>query len=184
MPPHAERVHPIEMKLRDMGQLFNTMDPSPFHEKDLDHDAEEYIEGTAAEIPVGKPISLVIRLAEWPHDRDPRTVVEQAVHNYYAYRARMNERAFRLLVREAASSLCIGIAFLLLCITASEAIGEAGEGTFLSFLQESLLIGGWVAMWRPLELCLYEWWPLLKAGRVLRKLSRMPVHVIHDVAAH
>ena len=35
--------HSISLKLRDMSQLFNSMDPSPFIEKDLDDDAEEFI---------------------------------------------------------------------------------------------------------------------------------------------
>ena len=38
-----DRGHPdiIRLKLRDMKQLFNSMDPSPFIEKDLDDDAED-----------------------------------------------------------------------------------------------------------------------------------------------
>jgi hypothetical protein len=28
----------IEVNLQDLEQFFNTMDSSPFHEKDLDHD--------------------------------------------------------------------------------------------------------------------------------------------------
>ena len=35
--------HIIRLKLRDMSQLFNSMDPSPFVEKDLDDDAEGFI---------------------------------------------------------------------------------------------------------------------------------------------
>jgi hypothetical protein len=31
--------HCIKLKLRDMSQLFNSMDPTPFIEKDLDDDA-------------------------------------------------------------------------------------------------------------------------------------------------
>ncbi len=27
-------------------------------------------------------------------------------------------------------------------------------------IREGLLIGGWVAMWRPLEVCQYDWWPI------------------------
>ena len=30
------RVNTIEVKLEELEQLFNTIDPSPFHEKDLD----------------------------------------------------------------------------------------------------------------------------------------------------
>ena len=35
----------IELELHDMMQLFDSMDPSPFREKDLDPDAEEFIVG-------------------------------------------------------------------------------------------------------------------------------------------
>jgi hypothetical protein len=30
----------IEVKVQTLHQLFNSMDPSPFHERDLDRDAE------------------------------------------------------------------------------------------------------------------------------------------------
>jgi hypothetical protein len=35
--------HTISLQLRDTNQLFNSMDPSPFIEKDLDDDAKEFI---------------------------------------------------------------------------------------------------------------------------------------------
>ena len=31
---------------------------------------------------------------------------------------------------------------------------------FARMASESLLIGGWVAMWRPLEVFIYDWWPV------------------------
>jgi hypothetical protein len=37
-----EHDNSIEIKLQEFEQLFNTIDPSPFHEKDLDHDLEEF----------------------------------------------------------------------------------------------------------------------------------------------
>ena len=55
--------HRIEVNLRDVSQLFNTMDPSPFHEKDLDHDAEEFIVSWAREFPVKEPLVLVLHPA-------------------------------------------------------------------------------------------------------------------------
>jgi hypothetical protein len=44
-------------------------------------------------------------------------------------------------------------------------------------LRESLLIGGWVAMWRPTELFLYEWWPIRSEARLFDRLSVMPVRI-------
>jgi hypothetical protein len=48
----------------------------------------------------------------------------------------------------------------------------------LSLLRESLVIAGWVAMWRPMEIYLYEWWPLRRRRRVYQKLSRIPLEVV------
>jgi hypothetical protein len=42
----------IEIYLENLEQFFNSMDPSPFHEKDLDDNAEEFIISWAEEFQV------------------------------------------------------------------------------------------------------------------------------------
>jgi hypothetical protein len=44
-------------------------------------------------------------------------------------------------------------------------------------IREGFLIGGWVAMWRPLEVFLYDWWPIRAEARLFDRLSRMPVRI-------
>jgi hypothetical protein len=63
----TDRGHPhtISLKLRDTNQLFNSMDPSPFIEKDLDDDAEEFIVSWAQEFPPNASIKLRIHLDQW-----------------------------------------------------------------------------------------------------------------------
>ena len=177
-PPHR-----IELNLRDVNQLFNTMDPSPFHEKDLDHDAEEFILSWAREFPVHEPVALVVHLSEVAPDCNPQMLVEQAVHNYFVYRARLNRLEFRQLMQQGRKSLIIGLLFLVACLFASEALARVSSGTLLSVLRESLTIGGWVAMWRPMEIYLYDWWPLQRRGKVFEKLGRMPIEVLGGLPA-
>ena len=43
---------------------------------------------------------------------------------------------------------------------------------FAGVARESLLIGGWVAMWRPLEVFLYDWWPIRAEAKSLRSIER------------
>jgi hypothetical protein len=43
--------------------------------------------------------------------------------------------------------------------------------------REGLTIIGWVAMWKPLDIYLYRWWPLLALRRLYQRLSAMPVEV-------
>lgn len=71
-------------------------------------------------------------------------------------------------------SLFIGLAFLATTLTASQLLGQGG---FATTLRHSLEIGGWVALWRPLEMFLYDWWPILGDKLFYRRLARMPVQI-------
>lgn len=150
------------------------MDPSPFHERDLDDDAEEFIVGWAQEFPRRDPVSLVVHVNQLPAHGDPQHLLETAVHNYFAYRAKLNRLEFRHLLKQGRATLIIGLAFLSACLITSQLLRRQA-GTLPIVLREGLIIAGWVAMWRPMEIFLYEWWPLLRRGRLYEKLSRMHV---------
>jgi len=110
-----QRENTIEVSLRGVEQFFNTIDPSRFHEKDLDHDLEEFIVSWATEYPLNEPIRLVVHLQMILPDTDTHAVIERAVHNYFAYKTDLNLREFRNLLREGRISLVIGLSFLALC---------------------------------------------------------------------
>jgi hypothetical protein len=174
----AERAHPqiIRLELREVSQLFNSMDPSPFIERDLDGDAEEFIVGWARELPTNVPITLRIYLRDWP-EADPKELISQAVHNYFAHRAQITHLEFRRLMREGRTSFSIGAIFLAACLVIIRTLLADRTGASAGILRESLTIAGWVAMWRPMQIYLYDWWPLRQTGRIFTKLSRMPVEV-------
>jgi hypothetical protein len=44
-------------------------------------------------------------------------------------------------------------------------------------IAEGLLIMGWVAMWRPIETFLYDWWPIRRHRALLTQIARMPIEV-------
>jgi hypothetical protein len=167
----------IELRLREVKQLFNSMDPSPFRERDLDGDAEEFVESWAQEFPADAPLTLRVHLEEWPAD-DPTGLIREAVHNYFAYRARQDNLDFRTLMRQGRTSLLIGLVFLAGCLIAIKTLAGRSTDTWAGVLRESLTIAGWVAMWRPMQIYLYDWWPLRRRLRIHTKLSLMPVEVI------
>jgi len=170
------RPHYIRLKLHDLGQLFNSMDPSPFIEKDLDDDAAEFIVSWAQEFPSDARIRLHVYLDQWPAE-DPTELITTAVHNYFAYRAEITNLEFKGLLKQGRTSLFIGLLFLSVCLGLSKVLLGNKAGTWAAITRESLTIAGWVAMWRPMQIYLYDWWPLRRRGRVYRKLSRMPVEV-------
>jgi hypothetical protein len=112
--PKGEKT--IDVNLEDLEQFFNTMDPSPFHEKDLDQDLEEFIVSWATEYSLHDPLRLVVYLQNRPPDIDAQSVIEQAVRNYFAYKTGLNQREFKQLLREGRLSLLIGLLFLTLCL--------------------------------------------------------------------
>lgn len=78
--------------------------------------------------------------------------------------------------REGWTSLLIGLAFLAACVTIAHTLTPF-MGRWNPVMKEGLTIIGWVAMWRPLEIYLYRWWPIRHLGEVFRKLGEIPVEI-------
>ncbi|MGZ5033868.1 MAG: hypothetical protein ACXWAC_11780 [Usitatibacter sp.] len=173
---HTE-VHQIELRLNELSQLFNSMDPTPFHHKDLDRDAEEFIESWALEFPQASRFHITVHLTQMPPE-DPTELVTEAIRNYFTYKAQLSRRMVVVLLREGRTSLLIGVAFLSTCLLAADLLTPLAEGTFLKILRESLTIGGWVAMWRPMQTFLYDWWPLVRRSRIYHNLGLAKVRVL------
>lgn len=167
----------IEVKLAELAQLFNSMDPSPFHERDLDHDAEEFIVSWAQEHPRDDDLHLVIHLSNPPADAAQTAAsVKESVQHYFDYRSDMLWREFRQLMKEGRGTLIIGLVFMFACEFAAVMLFQ-GDVPLKIVAREGLTILGWVAMWRPLEIYLYRWWPLLGKRRLYQRLARMEVEV-------
>lgn len=174
----------IEVHVEELRQIFNSLDPTPFRQRDIDPRAEEFIVGWARDVPVGKPLGLRIHADREPVVPDAVATVREAVREYFAERADATRRRLRLLFRVGRTSLAIGLGFLAVSIVVGDLVESVlGETRFGGLASESLLIGGWVAMWRPLEIFLYEWWPIRAEARLYDRLSAMTVRVVQPVNA-
>ena len=167
----------ITLRLRELSQLFNSMDPSPFVERDLDADAEEFITSWARELPVNRELELIIQLAA-PASADRLAGVEDAVRRYFATRTTIKRLEFSQLMRRGRLSLGVGVIFLVSCLLLGQLVAKSTFGAAANIVQEGLTICGWVAMWRPLEVYLYDWWPLLEERRRLDLLARIRVRIV------
>jgi hypothetical protein len=166
----------IEVRLRELAQLFNSLDPSPFIDRDLDADAEEFIVSWARELPHHRDLELVIHVAT-PPESDRAEGVQAAVNHYFASRAEMKRGELRQLLRRGRASLVIGVLFLAACFGLGLLLRTALPAGWEDFVELGLHIVGWVAMWRPLEIYLYDWWPVKNDLRLLERLARMPVRL-------
>ena len=169
----------IEVRVREVRQLFDAMDPSPFREKDLDPNAEDYIVESLKEVPGVLPCTLVIHLDQSTGLPDEAKLIAEAVRTHFGRRGQAFQRQLHRLMRRGVISLTIGIAFLVVVFGVARLTGDLlGETPVSHLSREGLMIVGWVAMWRPLEIFLYDWWPILGDKRIRERLSRMEVRVI------
>ena len=170
-------VHQIELRIVALSELFNSMDPTPFQHRDLDRDAVEFLESWALEFPPASHFRIIVHIENMPPD-DPTPLVSEAMRNYFDYKSVLALRNLRLLLIEGRTSLVIGIGFLALCVLGADLLATFTTNTFFRLLKESLLIGGWVAMWRPLQIFLYDWWPVVRRRRIYRNLGHASVQVL------
>jgi hypothetical protein len=167
----------LEIRLNSVRQLFHTLDPAPFHEKDLDENAAAYLLEACDEAGGRLALRLVVHLPDSEAQSAAAHTLQEAVNNYFAYRERQMRRDLVKLLRYGAVSLVIGLVFLMGCIALRRALIATPLLVDQSIIVEGLLILGWVAMWRPIEVLLYDWWPLARRRAVLRRLAVIPVEV-------
>jgi hypothetical protein len=171
----------IEVQVAELRQLFNSIDPSPFQERDLDPRAEEFIVGTSRELPADAPLALLVHLDRPAGRPDEAALLRESIHFFFAGQADSARRRLRKLFRDGRVSLAIGLVVLAGTIALAQLVSGQGGGVG-DILHESLLIGGWVAMWRPLEVFLYEWWPIRADAILFDRLAAMPVRISYPAA--
>lgn len=84
-------------------------------------------------------------------------------------------RRRRSLMREGRQYLAVGIAFLFACGVAGYFALRALPPPIGLFVDQGLLIVGWVANWKPIEIFLYDWRPLRRDESLFAALGRMEI---------
>jgi hypothetical protein len=180
-PPNCEL---IEVRVAELKQLFNSMDASPFRERDLDPEAEAFIVGWAREAPRGATPALLVNLKRAPPPpglADEPGALRDVIREFFMHRAKVTRDRLRQLLRIGRISLLVGLVFLVAAVGLGDFIANAMKGQRLGeLLREGLVICGWVAMWRPLEIFLYGWWPIRTEVRLFDRLSVMPVRIAYE----
>jgi uncharacterized membrane protein (DUF485 family) len=167
----------IELKLNSLMQLFDSFDPSPFHEKELDPDAEEYIYNAVDEFPFKKPIKIMIYLPPAEVSAEIEFNLKKAIINHFSYKKILTEIELRRLLYQGRRNLIIALVFLFLCLLTIRLLSAFDESLMNTLFSEGLLIIGWVAMWEPIHIFLYGWWPIVHERNIYQKIVDMDVSI-------
>ncbi len=176
--PDSSTPQTIELNVEKVAQLFHTLDPFPFPERDLDRDAEEFIVGWARELRSDQPIRILIHLPAAEAHSEAAQTLAASIQRYFSYRAKIVSLDLKELFRIGRRSLAIGLAVLAVCILLSRSLGgHFSSAPMGRFVEESLIILGWVANWRPIEILLYDWWPIVRRRNLFRRLAAADVTI-------
>jgi hypothetical protein len=167
----------IELRLREGAQLFNTLDPFPFPERDLSAEAERFIVEWARELPKDSPIEILIHLQSGAAEAARTGDLADAITGWFEARAQAETRALRELFRDGRVGFLIGIGVLALCLLLSWFLSQRFEEPFARVVSESFVIIGWVVIWRPAEIFLYDWLPLVRRRKLFDRLANAAVTV-------
>ena len=163
----------ITLRLTDPAQLLDVGEPSPFRDSGLlQSEAADAILRKARQLPRSAPIRIVIEL---PADKavDPGAAgIGPAIVGHCSRRAEEESEAMRELFRNGRISALMGVTLLSTCLFFAWHIANSGPPRPLTRIaQESFVILGWVSVWRPMEILVYEWVPIARRRQLYRRLA-------------
>ena len=169
----------VNIHIRELSQLCNSLDPSPFWDRDLDREAAEFIEGEFSDKLSAETWNLYVHA----HDgRASAADLQTALENYYGRMASSAHRAVREHLWSSQWTLLAGVLVFLLSMGLRNMLAGL-LGTLPQILDEGLIILAWLALWRPAEMLLYGWVPLRRKQQLYERLARIRVFVRPDTQA-
>ena len=168
----------IELRVERLALLFDQLDPFPIPSRDLSKRAEEFILDWARGLPSDQAISIVVHAPERDARSPDADLIDDAIRMHFANNAALVSSDLTELFRTGRISLVIGLVVLSACILGASLITTSfGDSPLTQFFSEGLIILGWVANWRPLEIFLYDWWPVSRRLKLQQRLAQASVEI-------
>jgi len=159
-------------------QLFNSFDPAPFHEKELDSAAEHYIVDTVKDFPSKTKFRIIIYLPWELASSERGQSLGKAIRNHFAYKVLVADRKFRQHLKHGRISFFIGLSFLAVALIGRQMVSQLHDQFLAQLFADALLIIGWVAMWEPVTVLLYELWPIIQTKHIYSRISTMGIDIL------
>ena len=169
----------IELQIDRLKSLFDPFDPFPTPTRDLSRAAEDFIVGWARELSSNVAIRLRLHVAHEEASSADQVALKAAISRHFNYKAELASGDLREMMAIGRLALLIGLCVLGACIVARQLLLSVWpQGAASGILGEGLMIVGWVANWRPLEIFLYDWWPILRRRKIYQRLASAAVEIV------
>jgi hypothetical protein len=168
----------IEVRVKTLQQFFDARDPAPFRSRDLDDDFAEYLLASADEFTDRVQLKIKLYIEEAASTEGDRESIFEAIHGFLNYQIELKQIQLRKVFRTARLFAGIGILVLILALTLSRIVDQyLANLEVKDIIKEGLIIFGWVSLWKPLELGLFDWYPMYDRIRLLRRLDACEIDV-------
>ncbi|MCK0209139.1 hypothetical protein MWN33_13970 [Starkeya koreensis] len=169
----------IDLRVDDPQQLLDMLDPFPFRERGLDGDVDEYIVEHAQGVPPDTPLAIAIHLPSAQAGSPLSQGLPAIVRQHFIAQAERRDVELSRMFSLGRMTLLVGIVVLGLCLILGQSLVNLFPDSRLAeVVMEGLVILGWVANWRPMEIFLFDWWPLVQERRLYRRLAGAGVNVV------
>jgi len=138
----------------------------------LGDDVSEGLVEQVAVLPRSTPVRLEVDVRSGDLGRERIAAI---VHHHFAMLRERTEYRLTRTRRAGQLSLFVGVLVLLGALGAAKLLSNITSGGFAVVVEEGLTIVGWVALWRPLDLLLFERWSLKREIALYRRLEAMEV---------
>ena len=166
----------IKLQLLNINELLRSP-VSIYLKGTITTDAEEFIVEEAEALPPKVPINInvLLTLSEIKHKDD----IAPAIRRHFCYRKEQSQKEYKRIFQYGWRILFIALGLLAVIFSITEiAFYYMPDNKPLLFIHESFIILSWVALWRPLELLLYEWYPVKTDINLYSRLENSNVQVI------
>ena len=171
----------IEIAVKNSRQLFNERDPSPFRERDLDENFVTYIVNAVQEFPLQTKMKIqIVSSDNTDTSTEKKFIISEAIQTYFQYESKLASAKLRKRLKMARLFSLIGVSVLIVSLSIAEAINSLKSNSAIANVASvGLVIIGWVAMWHPIEVLLYDWWPDREQRMYFDKIAKLNVDVIN-----
>ena len=166
----------IKLQLLNIKELLRSP-VSLYRKRTLKADAEEFIVEEAEALPRKAAINMKVHLAfsEIKYKDD----IAPAIHRHFCYRREQAQKKHKRMLHYGGRILFIALGLLAVIFTLTElATWLAPDNRLVLFIREYFVILGWVVLWRPMELLLYDRYPVKRMINLFRRLEQSNVQVI------
>lgn len=168
----------IDIRLDRADQLFHSLDPHARWHRHIDERIEEFLIEEARGVARRERIRIRLFVESDEPQAPGRTDVGHALRAHFAYRARVENAKLHDLLWRGVFSLAVGLLVLAGCLKIGPWVGSFTREATGNFIDTAFQIIGWAANWRPVEIFLYDWWPIAEDRRLFRRLAGAHVELL------